>query len=797
MTNIKYTTKINSTDADVKIIPCDKYEEICNTNGCYEIIPDDENVKLYFDIDFKKSDDEPIYYDTWFDSLLEISVNAITKFCIEEFNQPNPRFTICQSNSPSFIDWKTKKDIWKVSFHIIVENVIATKNTQLLIVNALNAYCKDFTDYQDWLGDQNLFDKSIYDLKRKLRSIGCSKPDENRPLILHSGSFEGHCISAFIPNDVVVYHKQVEQKCEYDNSINISIGDDNDYQKFDAYIDAGLLIETCNEGSNNDYTKVGYALLNILGVDKARILFRKLTMNWGSQNKKDEFDKFYDYLCIRKDRNMKVGRKTIIEFAKKVDAKKLKEINKRFVEYDPNDCYVENDDEASDILVEELKHALIFNKGRLFLKHNHVWMNDTEYIDNFLLTYILKKRMYKKNDNGDRVMFVQNIKNTKNVKEAVMAKIKIIQDIDLYEKFHSTTKGRLCYLDGILDFIQKRFYKWEEVDFEYYSCVQIPTKFYDYFANPDRDVMDKVKDIILKPLFEDKLDRALHFFARAMAGHIEDKNFMTYLGNRNCGKGIIYTLFKGFGDYVKPLVLNNLLCSKKDVNTQEASRMLYWLLDFEFVRLGINQETPEAEKGLKINAVLWKKLVSGGDEQTARRNYDRKDTTFKIQMTPAVFGNNSLSFTEQDCKEHEIGFQSLVQFKTKAKIDELRLQGVDERILKGYRVSDETLKDKCEGEEYRKAFMMLLFESYKCCKVEIENDIDEEVKYQSITELLLDNYEFTQDKDDMILVSDILPDLDKKKVMMELQKLGIIKTRCYSGEYRKKWVYVGIKSKEN
>jgi hypothetical protein len=29
----------------------DKYEELCKNIGCYEVIPDDENVKLYFDID--------------------------------------------------------------------------------------------------------------------------------------------------------------------------------------------------------------------------------------------------------------------------------------------------------------------------------------------------------------------------------------------------------------------------------------------------------------------------------------------------------------------------------------------------------------------------------------------------------------------------------------------------------------------------------------------------------------------------------------------------------------------------
>jgi hypothetical protein len=364
MNTIKYTTKINSTDFEVKTVPCDKYAELCNTFGCYEVLPDDTNIKLYLDIDFKQTEDEPVYYDTWFDSLLEISINAITKFCVEEFDQPNPRFTICQSNSASFIDWKTKKNMWKVSIHIIVENVIATKKTQLLIVNALNAYCKDFTDYQDWMGDQNLFDKSIYDLKRKLRSIGCSKPDENRPLILHSGSFEGHCVSAFIPDDAIVYYKEIEQKCEYVGCIvESSIGSDDDYQKFAAYIDAGLLIETCNEGSNADYTKVGYALLNILGVDKAKVLFQKLTMDWGSQNKRDEFDKFFDYLCIRKDRNLKVGRKTIIEYAKKVNIEKVKEINKQFIK---STNHITNWDLSEAEFAKALKRLIFNNKPILY-----------------------------------------------------------------------------------------------------------------------------------------------------------------------------------------------------------------------------------------------------------------------------------------------------------------------------------------------------------------------------------------------------------------------------------------------
>jgi hypothetical protein len=39
---------------------------------------------------------------------------------------------------------------------------------------------------------------------------------------------------------------------------------------------------------------------------------------------------------------------------------------------------------------------------------------------------------------------------------------------------------------------------------------------------------------------EDKMPSMLHYLSRALAGHVEDKRFSTYLGNRNCGKGVHY-----------------------------------------------------------------------------------------------------------------------------------------------------------------------------------------------------------------------------------------------------------------
>ena len=104
---------------------------------------------------------------------------------------------------------------------------------------------------------------------------------------------------------------------------------------------------------------------------------------------------------------------------------------------------------------------------------------------------------------------------------------------DLYRKFHYTTKGRLCFLDGVLDFKQKKFYKWDDIDFEYYSTVQIKLNFENYFHNPNTAIIDDLKNKIFEPLFNKKTDLALQFFSRAFAGHCEDKNYATYLGNRD------------------------------------------------------------------------------------------------------------------------------------------------------------------------------------------------------------------------------------------------------------------------
>ena len=467
--------------------------------------------------------------------------------------------------------------------------------------------------------------------------------------------------------------------------------------------------------------------------------------------------------------------------------------------------FVNDDNHASNLILKELEDILVYVNKRLFLKHNNLWIEDLEFINGYVLDYILKSNICRFNDDLKYVPYAQNVKSAKNVREALFVKIKTSGNLkydDLYKKFHYTTKGRLCFLDGVLDFKRKKFYKWEDIDFEYYSTVQIKLSYENYFKQPNIKIIDDIKSKIFEPLFNKKTDLALQFFSRAFAGHCEDKNFATYLGNRDCGKGILFELFKAFGDYLKALSLDNILCNRiSKFKEPKKSVELFWLLELEFCRLAFSQETPEPESGLKVNPSLFKKLVSGGDTQNARRNYDREDTSFQVAFTPFMAGNSSLDLTG-DLKEHLIEFESVVQFKQQEEINRLRDNGVDELLLKKYQVKDAELKEKCGSLDWKLAIIHLIYINYTDTALSsgVYDNADE--NETTIIEQFTQHYEITNNyDDDIVLVKEVQSTAygkqDWKKLKTELENLGVIVKKCKKGnaELRDKMCCFGIREK--
>jgi hypothetical protein len=573
-----------------------------------------------------------------------------------------------------------------------------------------------------------------------------------------------------------------------ENTTNTTNNNTN-YKLIEAFINKGLL--KCHE--HERWIKIGMHLKTIFKEEDAFKLWEKCTENYGTEHKKEEY-KTHFYRLNPKTDNVKLALNTIKKIAKEENEDLFLEI----CESINNVKIVKHDKEATDIIYKKIKNKIKYSNNTIYLKKDNIWINDIEYINNYLLEIVKNSNLWKINGFGILIPYVQDYSYAKNVRILLINTIQLNEDIFFVNKLHTTTRGKICFIDGVLDFVNKKFIEWTSINFDYYSCIQIPIKFGEYILSPDFALIRKIKDDILFPLFDKDIDRALHFFSRAIAGFNGDKNYGTYNGNRNCGKGILYSLFESFYGYIKPFDLSNVLVGRNDNKSQEASRMMYWLMDYEFTRLSIAQETPKPEENMKINGRLFKKINSGGDTQTARRNYDRKDTNFIIDTTIFIAGNNELKYTENDVKEQEISFVGIKQFKTKEEIEQMKESGMSEIALKQFGIKDNNLKDIVKTEEYQKAFIYLIFSSFKDYAVPVimktDND-DEDENNVPLTQRILNDYIIS--KGDKVLVSDfIIQGFNKDKIEKALNNIGIEKKKWTKrDDFRLKWVYIGIRKK--
>jgi len=400
------------------------------------------------------------------------------------------------------------------------------------------------------------------------------------------------------------------------------------------------------------------------------------------------------------------------------------------------------------------------------------------------MRFIMEAPIFKPLGNDKEILHWANYSSAEKLTKGVLGQISLDQTD--YTKFHTTTKHKFCFLNGVLDFKEDRFYTWDQVDFEYYPVVQIPM---DY-GPANADIMKDIKTKVLEPLFGDKMDLALKFLSRSLAGCTEDKNFATYIGNRNCGKGVLYELLQAFGDYVGPFSVKNILCDRKG-HGAETSRDNYWLMEFEFMRLAVSQEIPPECVGMKLKSEAIKRICSGGDTQIARRNYDRRDTKFQIETALLSMGNESINM-EGDVLEHHLGFESAIQFKDQAFIDKVREELGDLATCK-YRVADSMIKQLCASSEWRLAFIHLMRESFTHTQITVECEVEVS---NPMMEAFNADWTITLDPKDMIPCTDFSS--LGKKLVPELALMGVKKVKCEirKSEYYKKWVFIGVKTKE-
>jgi hypothetical protein len=126
----------------------------------------------------------------------------------------------------------------------------------------------------------------------------------------------------------------------------------------------------------------------------------------------------------------------------------------------------------------------------------------------------------------------------------------------------------------------------------------------------------------------------------------------------------------------------------------------------------------------------------------------------------------------------------------------MRNRGESELVLQSFKIKDPTIKEKCLTEEWKNAFVYLVYQYYIDNAVSIEKEETEDEEALSTRKSILLQFLITNNKRDYILCTDLEThfNISKKKIKHELESMGVKKIKSkFRDSTRDKYVYIGIK----
>jgi len=356
---------------------------------------------------------------------------------------------------------------------------------------------------------------------------------------------------------------------------------------------------------------------------------------------------------------------------------------------------------------------------------------------------------------------------------------------DFYKITHKDTKHRLFYNNGYYDFIESKFVDYNDDNIPF--TTQIINR--DYIPNNklEKEIYEKIFYPIFNidfdenndPIKNDKyktMKYAIFQLSRKIGGHIEDKNWLFFLGGRNSGKGIIERLLSHcFEPYVKSFNSSNLI-SKKTMG--EISKELAWMVDFEFSRLIFGSEIDQKldNKGrneIKFNGRLIKSIMSGGDELECRTN-NKDARKFQIQSTIVLCANDIPTCEPVDAMDFCIKFDMPCRFLTDDMYNKLG-EGVKKTFIR--KTADDSLKNWLGNIEVIQSIEHIIFEAYKE-KLNMPDsliDTEENEQIETAEDKLLSLFDFNEEYSNYVILNNKLQSyLEEHHISMSLIKCNKI-----------------------
>jgi hypothetical protein len=466
-----------------------------------------------------------------------------------------------------------------------------------------------------------------------------------------------------------------------------------------------------------------------------------------------------------------------------------------------------------------LKGKIYNCNGDVYLLHNGVWTNnDVKILLKPILNehdlYIVVKGVYHN--------YTKNNHDLECLIKLVVAFSEVKHDFN--NLMYESTRNKLCFTNGYYDFKTQRFFEYGETDSDTIYTTFVINRPYTTDKSKYVDIYRRM----LYPMFNVVLDDdgqpidtaeniqhlnymkyILYSFARKIAGHIEDKEWMLIIGDRSSGKGILNAIFENsFGDYVTNAKGEELVCKQK---LGEASKNSAWQNDFEFKRLIFIHEIPfELDRRGKpitfVDGNLIKQLSSGGDKLICRLNH-KDQRRFNIQASLIVCCNDIPPIRPYDAMETVNKFNMPCCFLSKTQYDRL---SEEQKTTMVWRPADPDLKHTfCKDPVVLDSFVNLIIEAYTWDDsipkyVAEENDDDDDANDNSDYDRFIRLFEFHIKNcymcingicnDHILYNKDITAVLETHQITLSLNKANriLVKLGCYRKLVGKQRVICGV-----
>lgn len=433
---------------------------------------------------------------------------------------------------------------------------------------------------------------------------------------------------------------------------------------------------------------------------------------------------------------------------------------------------------ANYIIETKLKNKLIKHSGQYYLITDDIILTSMDDIKAQLYT-IFSENEYYIQENGKEKLISKKHSQLNNLVESVLNLVKSSKTNFINEVWNDTL-FKIYFQNGFYDFKQNQFIKTNQLktfikierQFNEQSNKKIREQIYNKILNPIFSIINPEEDLVNVQL----RDNFLYNISRAIAGHIESKQWILMQGLRDCGKSVISALIKEcFQIYIEFTNVGNFV--NKNLNTDSA-KALSWILDYQFKRLAITQEVSLQDKQ-GIDGSIIKKFCSGGDYINARKN-NKDEVEFRIQSSLMICCNDFPEISPTDTMEFCREYQIKSKFVKEDYPEESKLKTFS------YFKADETIKEFTKQKDVINEFLLIILEAYNN-KVEYPKSIKQEleaVEDEEDTTKLFNLFEFTNDKKDIITNDDLRIALKNNNVIFAIKKCKILLKTRGAQDYR-------------